>query len=61
MVTLKTKQSLGNCKNVHFNMDDSEEDDKSPPLEDSRNKKSRQVRSMVMFDDSDESDFSDHM
>ncbi len=30
MVTLKTKQSLGNSKNVHFHMDDSEEDENSP-------------------------------
>lgn len=59
MVTLKTKQSLGNSKNVHFNIDDSEVDENSPELEDNR-KKSHRVSSMMMLDDSDESDFSDH-
>lgn len=59
MVTLglKTKQSLGNNKNVHFNEDAFEEEYiKLPEKQKCRKSKIRRVKSMVMFDNSDSED-----
>ena len=60
MITLKTKQSLGNSKSVHFHVDQFQEDHKQPQqIQHTRVNKSRRVKSMVMFDDSDDSDLED--
>ena len=60
-MTFKTKQSLGNNKNVYFNVDGFEDDqvdhNEQPKL---KNRVSRKVKSMRMFDHSDESGDEQH-